>query len=112
MIQHFQNARLINPEAGTDAVGSLTVADGVIVALDEAAPAGAVVTECGGRCFAPGVGHWGVKICEGGERNKESSRRAGLAGGAGGVTTIIARPDPTPAIDPPEVREFVTRRAA
>jgi dihydroorotase len=112
MIQHFQNARLINPEAGTDAVGSLTVADGVIVALDEAAPAGAVVTECGGHCLAPGIVDWGVKIGEPGERHKESFRSAGLAAAAGGVTTIIARPDTTPAIDTPEVLEFVTRRAA
>ena len=37
---------------------------------------------------------------------------AGLAAAAGGVTTIIARPDTAPAIDTPEVLEFVTRRAA
>ena len=112
MIQHFHNARLINPEAGTDAIGSLTVADGVIVAMDEAAPEGAVLTDCGGHCLAPGIVDWGVKIGEPGERHKESFRSAGLAAAAGGVTTIIARPDTAPAIDTPEVLEFVTRRAA
>mgnify|MGYP006208571941 CR=1 FL=1 len=45
MIQHFHNARLINPEAGTDAIGTLTIVDGVIVALDEAAPEGAVLAD-------------------------------------------------------------------
>jgi dihydroorotase len=35
-----------------------------------------------------------------------------MAAAAGGVTTIIARPDTQPAIDTPEVLEFVTRRAA
>jgi dihydroorotase len=54
---------------------------------------------------------WGVKIGEPGERHKESFRSAGLAAAAGGVTTIIARPDTTPAIDTPETLEFVTRRA-
>lgn len=112
MIQHFTNARLINPETGTDQIGTLTIADGVIVALDEAAPAGAVVTDCGGHCLAPGIVDWGVKIGEPGERHKESFRSAGLAAAAGGVTTIIARPDTSPAIDTPEVLEFVTRRAA
>jgi dihydroorotase len=33
------------------------------------------------------------------------------AAAAGGVTTIVARPDTTPAIDTPETLEFVTRRA-
>ena len=111
MILHFENARLIDPEAGSDAPGSLTVADGVIVARDGAAPKGAKVVECGGHCLAPGLVDWGVKIGEPGERHRESFRSAGLAAAAGGVTTVIARPDTTPAIDTPETLEFVTRRA-
>jgi dihydroorotase len=112
MILHFQNARLIDPEAGTDAAGSLTVKAGAILARDEKAPKGATVVECGGRCLAPGIVDWGVKIGEPGERHRESFRSAGLAAAAGGVTTIIARPDTLPAIDTPETLEFVTRRAA
>ena len=112
MTLHFTNARLINPEAGTDDVGSLTVENGVIVAIDAEAPKGAEVRECGGHCLAPGIVDWGVKIGEPGERHRESFRSAGLAAAAGGVTTIIARPDTSPAIDTPETLEFVTRRAA
>ncbi|MEI2687824.1 MAG: dihydroorotase [Cypionkella sp.] len=112
MTLHFTNARLINPEAGTDDVGSLTVENGVIVAIDSEAPQGAEVRECGGHCLAPGIVDWGVKIGEPGERHRESFRSAGLAAAAGGVTTIIARPDTSPAIDTPETLEFVTRRAA
>lgn len=113
MILQFTNARLIDPEAGTDATGSLTVKDGAILALDAAKPPkGATLVDCGGKCLAPGIVDWGVKIGEPGERHRESFRSAGLAAAAGGVTTIIARPDTTPAIDTPEVLEFVTRRAA
>lgn len=111
MILQFENARLIDPEAGTDAIGSLTVDGGEIVARDAAAPKGARLIDCGGQCLAPGMVDWGVKIGEPGERHKESFRSAGLAAAAGGVTTIIARPDTTPAIDTPETLEFVTRRA-
>jgi dihydroorotase len=111
MIQQFENARLIDPEAGSDSLGSLTVEAGQIVARDGAAPKGAQVVDCGGACLAPGIVDWGVKIGEPGERHKESFRSAGLAAAAGGVTTLIARPDTTPAIDTPEVLEFVTRRA-
>lgn len=112
MILHFQNARLIDPEAGTDALGSLTVREGLILATGEKAPKAATVIDCDGKCLAPGIVDLGVKIGEPGERHRESFRSAGLAAAAGGVTTIIARPDTSPAIDTPEVLEFVTRRAA
>jgi dihydroorotase len=108
---HFHNTRLIDPEAGTDALGSLTLKGGVILARDATAPKGATVIDCGGKCLAPGIVDWGVKIGEPGERHRESFGSAGLAAAAGGVTTIIARPDTAPAIDTPEVLEFVTRRA-
>ncbi len=112
MTIHFHNARLICPETGTDAPGSLTVDAGSILARDADAPEGATVIDCNGACLAPGIVDWGVKIGEPGERHKESFRSAGLAAAAGGVTTIIARPDTAPAIDTPETLEFVTRRAA
>jgi dihydroorotase len=112
MILHLENARLIDPEAGSAETGSLTVKDGLIVARNGTAPKGATVTDCGGKCLAPGIVDWGVKIGEPGERHRESFRSAGLAAAAGGVTTIIARPDTSPAIDTPETLEFVTRRAA
>ena len=111
MILHFENARLIDPEAGTDSLGSLTVSEGQIVARDGAVPKGAEIVDCAGACLAPGIVDWGVKIGEPGERHRESFRSAGLAAAAGGVTTIIARPDTLPAIDTPETLEFVTRRA-
>lgn len=111
MTLHFHNARLICPESGTDRIGSLTVVDGRIIARDAEAPEGAELIDCGGKCLAPGIVDWGVKVGEPGERHKESFRSAGLAAAAGGVTTLIARPDTDPSIDTPETLEFVTRRA-
>lgn len=109
---HFHNARLIDPETGTDSPGSLTVQDGLVLGCNGAPPKGAEQIDCGGKCLAPGIVDWGVKIGEPGERHRESFRSAGLAAAAGGVTTLIARPDTQPAIDTPETLEFVTRRAA
>jgi dihydroorotase len=106
------NARLIDPESLTESEGSLLIENGLIAALNAPAPKSATVIDCAGRCLAPGIVDLGVKIGEPGERHKESFRSAGLAAAAGGVTTIIARPDTNPAIDTPEVLEFVTRRAA
>ncbi|MBS1301015.1 dihydroorotase [Loktanella sp. SALINAS62] len=109
---HFTNARLIDPVALTDAQGTLTVRDGVIVAVDGPTPPDAQVIDCGGHCLAPGIIDIGVKVSEPGERHKESFRSAGRAAAAGGVTTIVTRPDTLPAIDTPETLEFVARRAA
>ena len=109
---HLTNIRLIDPEALTDDEGSLTLQDGLIAARNEPVPKGAQVIDGGGLCLAPGIVDWGVKIGEPGERHRESFRSAGLSAAAGGVTTIIARPDTQPAIDTPEMLEFVTRRAA
>ena len=84
----------------------------MILARDAKAPKGARLVDCGAKCLAPGIVDLGVKIGEPGERHRESFRSAGLAAAAGGVTTIIARPDTNPAIDTPETLEFVTRRAS
>ena len=114
MTLYFTNARLIDPEAGTVTDGTLTVTDGKITGVSDTMappPKGAQVIDCNGKYLAPGIVDLGVKVCEPGERHKESYRSAGLAAAAGGVTTMITRPDTTPAIDTPEVLEFVTRRA-
>ena len=109
----LQNARMIDPEGLTETTGSLLIENGMIAGVgDLPAPKGATIIDCGGKCLAPGIVDLGVKIGEPGERHKESFRSAGLAAAAGGVTTIIARPDTHPAIDNPETLEFVTRRAA
>ncbi|MBO9434140.1 dihydroorotase [Ruegeria sp. R13_0] len=109
----FTNARLINPETGTDSLGWLHAENGRIVAIgdgDAPATSGDVI-DCNGKCLAPGIVDIGVKVCEPGERHKESYKSAGLAAAAGGVTTIVTRPDTLPAVDTPETLEFATRRA-
>ena len=110
----FANARLIDPVALTDGSGALLVRDGKIAEVfEDAAPAVDAdrTINCGGMCLAPGIIDIGVKVSEPGERHKESFRSAGRAAAAGGVTTIVTRPDTLPAIDTPETLEFVERRA-
>ncbi len=112
----FRNARLIDPEAGTETPGHLILRGGVIaevVTQGEAPPDDGFdqIIDATGLCLAPGIVDIGVKVSEPGERHKESFRSAGRAAAAGGVTTIVTRPDTLPAIDTPEVLEFVARRA-
>ena len=107
------NARLIDPERESDTLGSLLIENGRIAGIgaEVVVPEGAEVIDCGGKCLAPGIVDIGVKVCEPGERHKESYKTAGAAAAAGGVTTMVTRPDTLPAIDTPEALEFVERRA-
>ncbi|WP_417270864.1 dihydroorotase [Celeribacter sp.] len=108
----FTNARLIDPEALTDTLGWLRVEGDRIAERGTGTPPKGESIDCGGKCLAPGIVDLGVKVSEPGERHKESFASAGRAAAAGGVTTMVTRPDTINAIDTPEVLEFVQRRAA
>ena len=110
----LQNAHLIDPEQGSIEKGNLLINDGVIAekgALVSKLNDAARTIDCAGVYLAPGIIDIGVKVCEPGERHKESFKSAGLAAAAGGITTIVTRPDTLPAIDTPETLEFIRRRA-
>ncbi|MEM9395184.1 MAG: dihydroorotase [Pseudomonadota bacterium] len=108
------NTRMIDPEREEETHGGLIVRNGAIAAkLSPGDPAPDIPTiDCAGKYLAPGIVDIGVKVGEPGERHKESFKTAGRAAVAGGVTTMVIRPDTAPAIDNPETLEFVMRRAA
>ena len=102
------NARVVDPEGDRIFQGGVVIADGRIAEVFEGDRPG---QDCGGKHLAPGIIDIGVKIGEPGERHKESFRTGGAAAAAGGVTTMVTRPDTSPAIDDPERLEFLLRRA-
>ena len=110
----LHNAQVIDPEAGTVSRGDIRIENGMITQVSQS-PLSANHNEpsvdCHGKYLAPGIIDIGVKVCEPGERHKESFKSAGLAAAAGGITTMVTRPDTTPAIDSPETLEFIARRA-
>ncbi len=115
----LHNARLIDPEQDAVATGALVLSEGRIArVLHDPADVAQVmqgaarVMDCGGKCLAPGIVDIGVKVGEPGDRHKESYGTAGAAAAAGGVTTIVTRPDTNPPIDTPEALDFLRRRAA
>ncbi|EKE43723.1 dihydroorotase, multifunctional complex type [Oceaniovalibus guishaninsula JLT2003] len=117
----FDGATLIDPEGGTARPGALlTDGDTIRAVIPEGSGAIAdlrrredvAAIDCTGLTLAPGIVDLGVKVSEPGERHKESFRTAGRAAARGGITTMVTRPDTDPAIDTPEVLEFVARRAS
>ena len=101
------NAKVIDPVTETISDGEVMFEDGVIIPRETADE----TFDCQGQYICPGLIDLGVKVGEPGERHKESYKSAGAAAAAGGVTTIVTRPDTNPAIDTPEVLEFIRRRA-
>ena len=101
------NAKVIDPVAETISDGEVMFENGIIIKKETADE----TFDCQGQYISPGLIDLGVKVGEPGERHKESYKSAGAAAAAGGVTTIITRPDTNPAIDTPEVLEFIRRRA-
>ena len=101
------NAKVINPVTETISDDEVMFEDGIIIPKSQADE----TIDCRGQYISPGLIDLGVKVGEPGERHKESYKSAGAAAAAGGVTTIVTRPDTNPAIDTPEVLEFIRRRA-
>ena len=104
----FINARLIDPRVEMEKSGTLTINNGLIEKKDEGIKG--KVIDCKGMCLAPGIVDIGVKVCEPGEKHKESFRSASSAAAAGGVTSLVTRPDTKPSIDNPELLEFFKNR--
>lgn len=112
----FQNARIIDPSRGMDERGSVLVKDGHIAgagasALNQGAPDGAAIVDCGGRLIVPGLIDARVFIGEPGHEYRETIESAGAAAAAGGVTSLIMMPDTQPVIDTVAMVEFVRRTA-
>ena len=102
------NATLVDPEGDYQGLGSLTVENGLIRSVNSSSLGKEI--DCKEAFLAPGLIDMGGKICEPGERHKESFKSAGASAAAGGITTMVTRPDTNPPIDTPEILEFFVKR--
>ncbi len=110
------NARLIDPDQHKETKGGVLAIDGVIrdVGAGVAAanlPSHAHIVDCDGDCVSPGLIDMRAFIGEPGAEHRETIASATAAAAAGGVTTILARPDTNPPVDEPAVVDFLLRRA-
>ena len=103
------NGRIIDPENLDESLSNLVIEDGFISSIDASSKGKEI--DCRGLYIAPGIVDMGVKICEPGERHKESFKTAGEAALSGGITTIVTRSDTYPSIDNPETLDFLQRRS-
>jgi dihydroorotase len=109
-------ARLIDPAALRESSGGVLVVDGRIAALGpgvtrQSVPAEARLVDCEGDVVSPGLIDMRAFVGEPGAEHRETIATASAAAAAGGVTTILARPDTNPPVDDPAVVDFILRRA-
>src|SRR6202142_1945156 len=112
----FPNARLIDPVQETETRGGLIPIDGVIVGVGVAVtrdqlPAEATIVDCGGAVVSPGLVDMRAFVGEPGAEHGETIASARAAAAAGGVTTLITRPDTHPPVDDPAAADFILRGA-
>lgn len=112
----FINARLIDPASSRDGHGSVLVRDGLIADIiwgqgAPAAPEGATVIDAMGQVLTPGLVDLRAFLGEPGAEYRETLRTGSQAAAAGGVTTVVCRPDTSPVIDDPAIIDFIKRRA-
>lgn len=110
------NARIIDPSRDVDESGDVLIADGVIRDARRGigvagVPEGTDIIDCGGNVVAPGLIDMFAFIGEPGASHRETLASASAAAAASGITTIVCRPDTSPAIDNSATVDFVTRRA-
>lgn len=110
------NALLIDPATGAEGQGGVILRDGRIAAVGAqvkrgALPAEAETFDARGMVLAPGLVDIGAHCGEPGGEHRETLRTASEAAAAGGITTIVCRPDTDPATDDPAIIDFILRRA-
>jgi len=111
----YVNARLFDPSSKRDEIGGLIVDQGVIVEIGTnvtaTQPSDINVIDCQGHLLIPGLIDMQVFSGEPGFEHLETLGTASEAAAAGGVTTIICKPNTQPVIDDVALVDFIERRA-
>lgn len=111
----IRGGRIVCPGTGVDAVGTLVIERGRIVALATGgveAVAGDAVIDAAGLVVTPGFVDLHAHLCDPGEEHKEDLESGGRAALRGGFTTVVVAPQTTPVNDTRAVTESIVRRAA
>jgi len=108
----FTGVRLLDPASGLDQRGELLVRDGVIADFGPGLgrPDGAIVVAEDGAVLCPGLVDMRAALGEPGYEYRETIASAAKAAAAGGITTLAALPETSPAIDDPAMVRLLRAR--
>ncbi len=105
---------MIDPGSGLDATRDVVIEGGVVRAIEDRVDASGVdrVVECGGLIVAPGLVDPHVHLRDPGQTHKEDIGSGTRAAVMGGFTAVCCMPNTSPALDSPEMVEYVKAKAA
>lgn len=111
----YVNARLFDPSSSLDETGGLLIEEGLITDIGAhvtaTQPDDTTVVDCKGQLLIPGLIDMQVFTGEPGSEHLETLATASEAAAAGGVTTLICKPNTRPVIDDVAIVDFIERRA-
>lgn len=106
----LKNVRIIDPSQDLDQVGDIRLEEGKIAAVGAGLPEAGQVIDCQGLTAGPGLVDMHVHLRDPGQTHKEDLFSACRAAAAGGVTSLLAMPNTSPAMDSPAlVGELLAR---
>src|SRR5258708_13640581 len=105
----IQGGKIIDPATGRNEVADLYVVDGKISSAPP--PEGAAAISAEGLVVAPGLIDMHVHFREPGQTHKETIATGSQAAAAGGFTSLISMPNPSPPTDHPTRVALILIRA-
>jgi len=108
----IKQCRVIDPSSGFDKIVDILIEDGKIAAIGEIfhqENANEINGE--GLVCAPGIVDMHVHLRDPGFTKKEDIVSGCAAAAAGGVTSVLCMPNTSPAIDSPEIIDYIIKKA-
>ena len=106
----IKNVHIIDPDNSTDGIGDIFIKNGVF-ADAEAAEGNVEIINGSGLKAAPGLVDLHVHLRDPGQTDKEDIISGCKAAAAGGVTSLLAMPNTTPAVDNPDTVRYIKEKA-
>src|SRR6202035_3197628 len=110
----IRSGRVIDPANNRDEIVDLAIVDGRVAERSEVRGQKSEIEEidASGLIVAPGLIDMHVHLREPGFSRKETIESGARAAAAAGVTTIVCRPNTSPAADNPSTIAWIKDRAA
>ncbi len=108
----LKNGYVVDPVNRFEGKTDMMLKDGIITALGaDLAEKGARVIDCEGLTVIPGLCDMHVHLRDPGQTHKEDIITGCEAAAAGGVTALACMPNTVPAVDNPEVVQYILKKA-
>jgi dihydroorotase, multifunctional complex type len=111
----IKRAKIIDPSKDELFIGDLYIDEGKICEIGEdlfrCAEYADEIIDADGMTLAPGLVDMHVHMRDPGQTKKEDVYTAAKAAAAGGITAMLAMPNTKPAVDTPEVVNYILKRA-